>query len=80
MTTPASGARPTLAARKNMLSTSSPRLLTLNETAALLSVSVPAVRRLIAAGQLPHIRFNRRLLVDTKDLDRFIDRSRQAAF
>jgi excisionase family DNA binding protein len=53
------------------------RLLTIQETATALSVSVPSVRRLIAAGHLPCIRFNRRLLVDTKDLDRFIEQSRQ---
>jgi excisionase family DNA binding protein len=62
-----------------MLSASSPCLLTLNETAALLSVSVPSVRRLIAAGHLPCIRFNRRLLVDTKDLERLIERSRHTS-
>ncbi len=56
------------------------RLLTILETAAVLSVSVPSVRRLIAAGHLPCVRFNRRLLVETKDLDRFIERSRQSAF
>jgi excisionase family DNA binding protein len=56
------------------------RLMTLRAAAALLSVSVPSVRRLIAGSHLPCVRFNRRLLVDTKDLDRFIERSRQSVF
>ena len=80
MTTPTGGSSPTRPPGKTMLSASSPRLLTLIETAALLSVSVPSVRRLIAAGHLPCVRFNRRLLVDTKDLDQFIQRSKQSTF
>ena len=55
------------------------RLLTILETATALSVSVPSVRRLIAAGQLPAVRIKRCLRVETRDLDRFIDRARQTA-
>jgi excisionase family DNA binding protein len=53
------------------------RLLTLRETAELLAISVGSARRLIAAGELPVVRFNRRLLVDAKDLDAFIQRAKQ---
>jgi len=55
------------------------RLLTLQEAAMALSVSVPSVRRLIATCHLPCVRFNRRLLIDIKDLDQFIARSKQSA-
>jgi excisionase family DNA binding protein len=53
------------------------RLLTLAEAADILAISIASVRRLIAASQLPVVRFSRRLLVDTKDLDSFIERSKQ---
>jgi excisionase family DNA binding protein len=53
------------------------RLLTVQETAELLAISVDSARRLIAAGALPVVRFNRRLLVDTKDLEAFIQRAKQ---
>ncbi len=53
------------------------RLLTIAEAADILAISIASVRRLIAAGQLPLVRFNRRVLVDAKDLDSFIERSKQ---
>lgn len=75
-------ATPTLLG-KQMLPESQPRsrrLLTLHETATTLSISVTSVRRLITGGHLPCVRFNRRLLIETKELERFIERSRQSAF
>jgi excisionase family DNA binding protein len=53
------------------------RLLTLQEAAEFLSVSVASVRRLIAADHLRIVRFNRRLLVDLKDLEIFIQQAKQ---
>jgi excisionase family DNA binding protein len=53
------------------------RLLTLQETAELLAISVGSARRLIAAGELAVVRFNRRLLVDAQDLETFIQRAKQ---
>jgi excisionase family DNA binding protein len=44
--------------------------------AEVLGVSRASVRRLLAAGQLPFVQFNRRLLVDAKDLDAFIERAK----
>jgi excisionase family DNA binding protein len=53
------------------------RLLTLQETAEILAISVGSARRLIAEGELPVVRFNRRLLVDAKDIEAFIQRAKQ---
>ena len=52
------------------------RLLPLRQVAEVLGVSRASVRRLLAAGQLPFVQFNRRLLVDAKDLDAFIERAK----
>jgi excisionase family DNA binding protein len=56
------------------------RLLTLHEAAELLSVSVASVRRLIATDQLRIVRFNRRLLVDLKDLEMLIQQAKRPGF
>jgi excisionase family DNA binding protein len=53
------------------------RLLTIAEAADILAISIASVRRLIGAGQLSVVRFNRRLLIDTKDLEAFIHRAKQ---
>lgn len=53
------------------------RLLPIAEAADILAISTASVRRLVAAGRLACVRFNRRVLVDTKDLDNFIERSKQ---
>jgi len=52
------------------------RLLPIQQVAEVLGVSRASVRRLLAAGQLPVVQFNRRLLVDAKDLDAFIERAK----
>jgi excisionase family DNA binding protein len=49
------------------------RLLTLKEAAALLGVSTASIRRLIGAGKLPAVRIQRRIQIDTRDLDRLIE-------
>ena len=48
-----------------------PRLLTLPEVAAYLSVSPKTVRRLVARG-FPHIRFGRVLRFDPADVHRWL--------
>ncbi len=58
-----------------------PRLLTLREAAAYLSVSYWTVRGWVESGRLPHVRLpGRRLLrVDRADLDRLIAACRVGA-
>jgi excisionase family DNA binding protein len=56
------------------------RLISLAEAATILSVSIPTARRLISSGRLPATRLSRRVLVDVKDLDRLIERSKEGGF
>jgi excisionase family DNA binding protein len=53
------------------------RLLSLKEAATLLGVSKASIRRLIWAGKLPSVRILRRIQIDIRDLDRFIERSKE---
>ena len=53
------------------------RLLNLNEAAHYLSVSYWSVRTLINRGDLPAVRFGRRLLIDKKDLDDLIENHKE---
>ncbi len=55
------------------------RLLTIAEAADILAISIASVRRFIAAGHLACVRFNRRVLIDTRDVESFIERSKQRA-
>jgi excisionase family DNA binding protein len=52
------------------------RLLTLAETAELLGLSVTSIRRLVWAGKLPAVRLTRRIQIDTRDLDRFVEQAK----
>lgn len=52
------------------------RLLTVPETASYLNCSLITVRRLIWAGCLPTVRWDRRQRVDTRDLERFIEQNK----
>ena len=67
-------ARPAESPRPNQ------RLVTLADTAAMLSISLSTVRRLVWSGKLPATRLSRRVLVDVKDLDRLIERSKDRGF
>ena len=49
-----------------------PRLLTLPEVAAFLSVSPKSVRRLVASRGLPHYRLGRVLRFDAADVSRWL--------
>jgi excisionase family DNA binding protein len=53
------------------------RLLGLKEAAAVLGVSTVSIRRLIWKGKLPVVRIVRRIQIDTRDLDRLIEQSKQ---
>ena len=52
------------------------RLLSLDEAAGLLGLSVHSLRRLIWAGTLPAVRVTRRVQVDLRDLERLIERAK----
>ena len=53
--------------------TTTKRLLTVPETANYLNCPPITVRRLIWAGHLPTVRWDRRQRVDTRDLEKFIE-------
>ena len=53
-----------------------PRLLNVEESAAYLSTTTWAIRKLAWAKTVPHIKLGTRLLFDRQDLDRFIDRAK----
>ena len=53
------------------------RLLSLNEAATVLGLSTVTIRRLIWAKKIPSVRILRRVRIDIRDLDRFIERSKE---
>lgn len=55
----------------------SPRLLTVPQAASYLSTSVWAIRSLAWSKEVPHVRVGRRVLFDLRDLDRYIERSKE---
>jgi excisionase family DNA binding protein len=57
----------------------SPRLLTLKKAAECLGLTVWAMRERIWAGQIPVIRFpgGRKMYIDTKDLEAFIQKNKE---
>lgn len=56
-----------------------PRLLTVEQGAAYLGRTKEAVQHLIASGRVPTVRTDRRVFLDVRDLDRWIDDCKQAA-
>ncbi len=52
------------------------RLCSIHEAATYLAVSDWTVRRMVWTGALPHIRRGRRILLDLRDLDAWIDRAK----
>jgi excisionase family DNA binding protein len=64
---------PTLAGRAAM---PTPRLMTLAQAAAYLSMSIWAVRELVWKGTLRAVRINRRVMLDRRDVDHLIDRAK----
>jgi excisionase family DNA binding protein len=53
------------------------RLYSMKEAAFYLGRTVDALREMVWAGKLPYFRDGRRMLLDIKDLDEFIDRNKQ---
>ena len=53
------------------------RLVSLQEAAGVLGVSIATLRRLIWAGKLPIVRLTRRLQIDVRDLDRLIQQGKE---
>lgn len=52
------------------------RLLSLDEAAGILGLSVHSLRRLIWAGTLPAVRVTRRVQIDLRDLERLIEQAK----
>jgi excisionase family DNA binding protein len=52
------------------------RLYTINEAAHYLGRSAWAVREMLWAGKIPYIKDGRRVLVDIKDMDAWIERTK----
>ena len=55
------------------------RLLTFDETATLLRVSVSTVRRLVASGQLRVVKVGRKPLVTDREIEAFLAASHRRA-
>ena len=53
------------------------RLFSVEEAAQYLGRSSWSVRRLIWSGELPEVRVGRRIHLDVRDMDTFIDRNKQ---
>jgi excisionase family DNA binding protein len=52
------------------------RLLTVEEAATYLGRTKEAVQHLVAAGKLPTVKSDRRVFLDIRDLDQWIDQSK----
>jgi excisionase family DNA binding protein len=52
------------------------RMLSIEEASKYLALSTWTVRRMIWTGHLPHVRRGRRILLDLRDLDTWIDREK----
>jgi excisionase family DNA binding protein len=53
------------------------RLYTIPEAAFYLGRTVDALREMIWAGKLPFVRDGKRILIDIRDMDQFIDKNKQ---
>jgi len=54
------------------------RLLTVEESAVYLGRTKTSVQHLVAGGRLPTVRADRRVLLDIRDLDSWIEQNKQA--
>lgn len=54
-----------------------PRLLTLQQASVYLGISPWTVRELIWRGRLPAVRITRKVHLDLRDLDSFIERAKE---
>jgi len=55
------------------------RGVTVQEAAAYLSTTVPAIRRLIYSRELPFAKLGKRFIIDRLDLDKLIERKKHTA-
>ena len=54
-----------------------PRLLSYQAATAYLSLSYWSVRHMVVEGQIPHIKTGKRVLIDVKDLDEWIEKHKE---
>ena len=54
-----------------------PRLLSYQAATAYLSLSYWSVRHMVVEGQIPHIKTGKRVLIDVKDLDDWIEKHKE---
>ena len=69
--------------RPSLLGTSSsrcaePRLLTVEQAASYLGRSKASVQHMVSAGRLPIVRADRRVFLDVRDLDSWIEQNKAA--
>jgi excisionase family DNA binding protein len=63
---------------RDILSSPAPRhLLTVEQAATYLNVSVYCIRQIIAAGKLAIIRIGNRFMIDKVDLDNFVNSNKE---
>jgi excisionase family DNA binding protein len=62
----------------NIRDVSNRRLLSIEEVAAYLSLSKREIYNMVATAELPAVTHGRRKMVDIRDLDDWIDRSKNA--
>ncbi|HEY8645037.1 MAG TPA: helix-turn-helix domain-containing protein [Gaiellaceae bacterium] len=56
-----------------------PLLIGVRDACTLLDVSVPSLRKLVRAGELPAVRIDTRIRIARADIDAFIERRRDLA-
>ena len=54
-----------------------PRLLSIKQAAVYLGRSEEAVSHMVSSGKIPAVRGDRRILIDLRDLDRWIESNKQ---
>jgi excisionase family DNA binding protein len=54
-----------------------PRLLTLDQAAIYIGRTLPAIQHMVADGQIPTVRSDRRVFIDVRDLDGWIEQNKQ---
>jgi excisionase family DNA binding protein len=55
-----------------------PRLLTVDQAASYLGRTKASVQHLVSAGRLPIVRADRRVFLDVRDLDAWIEQNKEA--
>ncbi len=54
-----------------------PRLLDYKSAGAYLSLSYWSLRELVLNGEIPHVKFGKKILIDRQDLDAWIERHKE---